>query len=206
MTGQAHTVGRETRCRVGMAGAALDGTDRHVWRRRQAERGLAIVTAYAIGVGWLMHISGASPRRERSRGLGMADDAVLTACRNVICKGSRAQRSLAALGGVRTVMTRIAPARADGAVIHRVGGKARRRIGMAIAALDSRCGDMRRRGHASRGTAVVTTHAICIRRLVNIGATRPTRVSVRCLGMAGDAILAPGGDVAWIVRCTVSTR
>ena len=69
-----------------------------------------------------------------------------------------AQRARRTLAGVGTVVARIAPAGADRRVTrhsHRVGHKARRRIDMAIAALNSCHRDVRWRRQPGRPTAVV---------------------------------------------------
>ena len=59
-------------------------------------------------------------------------------------------------------------------MVHSVGDETRCRIGVAIAALNRRCRDMRRRGHARRRCAVVTANAIVIARLMDIDTACPT--------------------------------
>ena len=60
------------------------------------------------------------------------------------------------------------------AVVHRVGDETRRRIGVAVAALDAGYRNMRRRRHAGRGGAVVTARAIGVGRLVDDTCRQPS--------------------------------
>ncbi|WP_213030210.1 hypothetical protein, partial [Acinetobacter baumannii] len=63
---------------------------------------------------------------------------------------------------------------------HRVGHEARRRIGVAIAALNGGGRNVRRRRHAGRSGAVVAARAIGIGCRVRIGATGPTDEAAAC--------------------------
>ena len=134
-----HRVGGEARCRVGVAVAALDvpvgmcgGVVMPVavvplWQVEQ----LVSVAAWAkraagpageaagSALAWQVAQSGRWSRR------GPAYEAV-------------PMRALGALAGVRTVVAGVAAAGADRRVVHRVGGEARRRVGVAVAALDAR--------------------------------------------------------------------
>ena len=79
---------------------------------------------------------------------------------------------------------------------HGVGREARCRIGMAIAALNRCHRNVRRRGHAGGGGAVVTARAIGIGGRVSKLAARPARESRCRAGVTGNAIGAIGRDVA----------
>jgi len=77
---------------------------------------------------------------------------------HVAGKRRRAHRALRALACIRTIVAGVAAAGADRRMTrraHRVGRKARCGIEVAIAALDSIHWDVRRRGVAGRGGAVV---------------------------------------------------
>jgi hypothetical protein len=97
-------------------------------------------------------------------------------------------------------VARVATNRRHRGVTHRVRREIRGCVGMAVAALNCAGGNMRRRGVAGRGGAVVTGYAICIRRLVNVCRACPTRKSRGCTGVADDAIPTTRWDVTRI-RC-----
>ena len=102
--------------------------------------------------------------------------------------GGGALRALGALGRVGAVVAGIAAARAHRRVVHRVGDEARRRVGVAVAALDAGHRNVRRRGLAGRGRAVVTARAIGVGRLVGVGAARPAGEGRGRAGVTGDAV------------------
>jgi len=85
----------------------------------------------------------------------VAGDAIGAVGRYVAGERCRAHRALRALAGIRTIVAGVTAAGADRRVTHCVSRKARRGIDVAIAALDSRHWDVRRRGVAGRGGAVV---------------------------------------------------
>ena len=130
----------------------------------------------------------------------MTGDAVASGGRHVTGIGRRALRALGALGRVGAVVTGIAAARAHRRVVHRVGDEARRRVGVAVAALDAGHRDVRRRRQAQRRRAVVTARAIGVARSVNVFCARPTREARGRTGVAGDAV-APGGRHVTGVGC-----
>ena len=127
---------------------------------------------------------------------GMASDAVIAVSWNVSRVGGRAIGPLGALRGICPVVTGIAPARAHRRMGHRVGRETRRRIIMAIAALDSARGNMGRRRVTGRCCPIVTVDAIGIGRLVDIGSARPGNIAAtnRC-SVASNAIATRGRDM-----------
>ena len=190
-----HRVGREARGSVIMTVAALNPGHGDVRRRGQAGRRGAVVTARAIGVGGRVGEHAARPAGEARRGAGMAGDAIRTIRRNVTGERRRTERTLGALAGVGTVVAGVAAAGAHRRVIHRVAREARRRIGVAVAALNPAHGDVRRRGQAGRRGAIVTARAIGVGGCMGEHAARPAGEACGGAGMAGDAVLAVGGDV-----------
>ena len=190
-----HRIGRETRCRVGVAVAALDPSHRNVRRRGLAGRGGAVVAARAIGVGRRVNVGAPSPAGKGRCRAGVTGDAVAAVGGDVTGERCRALRALGALAGIGPVVAGIAAAGADRAVIHGVGREARRGIVVAVAALDPRHRHMRRRRQAGRGGAVVAARAIGIGRRVNVGAARPTGKGRGRAGVTRDAVAAVGGDV-----------
>ena len=103
-----------------------------------------------------MDIDAAGPARVGRTRAGVAGDAVTTARRHVAGVRRGALRTLRALACERAVVTGIAAARAHRRVVHRIGDKARCRIAVAVAALDTGDRDMRWRCVAGRRRAVVT--------------------------------------------------
>ena len=96
-------------------------------------------------------------------------------------------------------MTGIAPAGADGRMArhpHRVGRKARRRVGVAIAALNSGHRNMRRRLHAGCRGAAMATRTVGIGRRVGEFPARPAGEGRGRASVAGYAVVAIGRDVA----------
>ena len=169
-----HRVGDEARRRVGVAVAALHGTGRNVRRRRQPGRGGAVVAARAIGVARLVDVGAAGPAGEARGRAGVAGDAVAAAGRDVTGIGGGALRTLGALGRVRAVVAGVAAARAHRRVVHRVGGEARRRVGVAVAALDAGIGMCGGVVIAGRRRAVVAARAIGVGRRVDVSCRPPS--------------------------------
>jgi len=101
-----------------------------------------------------------------------------------------------ALAGVGTVVTCVASTGADRGMTHCVCRKARRRVAVAIAALNPRHRNVRRRGHAGRGGAVVAARAVGVGRRVDMSPASPAR-ETRCrAGVAGDAVGPIGRHMA----------
>jgi len=101
----------------------------------------------------------ARPTRKGRGCTGVAGFAVVAVGCHVAGERRRAHRARRALAGVGTVVAGVTPVGADRRMTHRahrIGRKARRRVGVAGGALNSRHRDMRRRLHAGRGGAVVT--------------------------------------------------
>ena len=161
-----HGVGREVRCRIGVAVAALNAGHRHVRRRLQTGRGGAVVAARAVGIGGRVGILPARPAGERRGRAGVAGNTVAAIGRDVARERGRALRALRTFAGERAVVTGVAPAGADRTVSHGVGREVRRRIGMAVAALNAGHRHMRRRLQTCRGGAVVTARAVGVGRRV----------------------------------------
>ena len=134
----AHRIGREACCRIGVAVAALDGRHRNVRWRRQTGRGGAVVAGRAVGIGGRVGELAARPAGKARGRAGVAGDAIFAIGRDVAGERRRALRTLGALAGVRPVVTGVAPAGADRAVIHGVGRETRCRIVVAVAALNCR--------------------------------------------------------------------
>ena len=152
-----HRVGRKTRRRIGMAIAALAPRHWNVRRRDEARRSRAIMATRAVGVGRRVSERSALPARKRRRSGRVAGDAIAAAGRYMAREGCRTLRAFASLRRERPVVAGVASAGADRSVVHRIGCEARRRIDVAIAALDARHRDVRRRRHAHRATPVVAT-------------------------------------------------
>ena len=128
----------------------------------------------------------------------MTGNAILSIRCDVARIRSRTQRTFRALGPVGSVVAGITAARAHRRVVHRVGGKARCRISVAIAALDAGDRDMRWCRIASRCRAVVTARAVGVARLVNENAAGPACVGGGRTGVTRQAILAVRCDVTCI--------
>ena len=127
----------------------------------------------------------------------MAATAVL--CDSWVIVGLRL-RTLRALGLIRAVVASVATDRRHRGVAHRIGREARRRIGVAVAALNC-AGRNVRRGRVARSRgSVVAAYAVGVRRLVNIRCARPTG-EIGGGGCVADlAILATRRNVTGI-RC-----
>jgi len=97
----------------------------------------------------------ARPTGEACGRARVTGNAIGTIGRHMAGERRRAHRALRALAGIGTIVTGIAPAAADRGVVHRVDREACCRIVVAVAALDSCYRDVRRRGVAGRGGAVV---------------------------------------------------
>jgi hypothetical protein len=113
--------------------------------------------------------------------------------------------ALGALALVRTAVTCVASRCVHGSVGHGVGSKARRSIGVAVAALDAGNRDVRRRGVAGCRDTIVAIRAVRIGRLMDICAAGPTRVGRLGGGVTGYAVLPAGRHVTGIGRRTIST-
>ena len=150
-----HRIGDEARRRVGVAVAALDAGRRDMRRRGLAGRGRAVVTARAVGVGRLMGVSAAGPTGEACRRARMTGDAVPAVRRHMTGIRGGALRALGALARVGAVVAGVAACSAHRRVVHRVGDEARRRVGVAVAALHDAGRNMRRRRHAGGDQTVV---------------------------------------------------
>ena len=83
-------------------------------------------------------------------------------------------------------------------MVHYIGGKARCRIRMAIAALDAGRRNMRWRLHPQCNATVVTARAICIAGLMNVGTARPTREAGCRSYVACGAIPSIRCHVIWV--------
>ena len=111
----------------------------------------------------------------------------------------RALRARGAFAGERAVVAGVAAAGADRRVTghaHRVGRKTRRRIDVAVAALNARHRNMRRRLQAGRGGAVVAARAVGVGGRVGVFAARPAGEGRGRAGVAGLTVAAIGCDVA----------
>jgi len=178
--GMVHRIGREARRRVAVAVAALNPCHRDVRRRGHAGRCRTIVAARAIGVGRRMGECAARPAREGRGRARMTGFAISTVGRHVARPRRRAECARRALARIGTVVAGIAPAGADRRMTryaHRIGREARCRVGVAIAALNSRYRDVRRRGHAGRRGAVVAARTVGVGCRVRECAARPSRKS-----------------------------
>ena len=169
-----HRVGGEARRRIGVAIAALDAGDRNVRRRRHAGRRRAVVAVRAIGVGRLVNEGATGPAREGRGRTGVAGHAILAIGRDVTGIRRSPLRTFGALARIGAVVAGVAAGAAHRRVVHRIGVEARRRIGVAIAALHDTGRNMRRRGQAGRGQTVVAIRAIRIGCLVDIECRRPS--------------------------------
>ena len=147
-----------------------------------------------------MDVGAAGPTRVAGLGAGVTGCAIKAAGSHVARMRGCAIGARVTLARVGSVMAGVAAARGHGRMIHRVGGEARRGIGVAIAALDAGHGDMRRRGIAGRGCTVVAVRAVRIRRLMDVSCPRPSGKADSRLGVAGDAVQAVGGQMASIRR------
>ena len=194
-----HGVGRETRRRIVVAVAALDSRHRDVRRRLHTGRGGAVVAVRAIGIGGRVSEFPPRPAGEGRRCAGVTGDAVAAIGRDMAGEGSRTLRALGPLTGERAVMAGVTPAGADGCMAghaHRIGRKARRRVGMAVAALDSGHRNVRRRCQAGRGGAIVAVRAIGIGCRVAELSARPAGEGRGHTGVASDTVAAIGHDMA----------
>ena len=186
-----HRIGDKARCRIRVAVAALDASDRDMRWRRIASRYGPVVAARAVGVACLMDVRGTSPACIGSAGAGVAGDAVTTARRHVAGVRRGGLRPLRALACERAVVTSIAAAGTHRRMVHRIGGKARCRIVMAVAALNAGDRDVRRRGIACSRRAVVAAGAIRVVREVDIFCSGPTGEAARCAGVAANTVASP---------------
>jgi hypothetical protein len=193
-----HRIGGKASCSVGVTIAALSARDWDVRGRGHPPRVATIVACRAIRIAGLMRIDTASPAREVCRSTCMTGGAVAPARRDVIRIRRRALRSFGALVCIGTIVTNIAATRRDRRMVHRISRKACRSFGVTIAALDAGNRDMRWRGIARCRRPVVAGRAICVGSSMDISGPRPTRVTIRSLSVAGDAVLAIRGQMASI--------
>ena len=185
-----HRIGVEACRRVGVAVAALDRTDRHMRRRRVSRRDGTVVAVRAIGIAGLVHVGRTRPRCVAVRGLGVTGNAILATGRHVTGIGRGSVGALGALARIRSIVTGIAARGRDRGVIHGVGDETRRRIAMAVAALNRRGRNVGRRRQAGRRRSIVARRAIGIAGLMEIDTACPAREAR--IGMTGHAV-APGG-------------
>ena len=146
-----------------MAAAASDGADRRVVHR--------------VG----------RPRRRA----GVAVAARHRAARDVRRRDQRL-RPRCPFAGVGAVVAGAARRAADRRMIHRVGREACSRIGVAIATLKRSGRNVRRRGQASCGGAVVAARTVGVGRRMGKRGAGPCRGA----GVTGQAFCR-GGDVTW---------
>jgi len=103
-------------------------------------------------------------------------DAIPPPGRHVIGIRHGSGRAVCALGAVGAIVAGVTADRADRGMIHRVDGEARRRVGMAVTALNRAGRNVGRRRHERRTTAIgVAADAIGIGWLVNVAAPKPAR-------------------------------
>src|SRR6516164_3944218 len=133
--------------------------------------------------------------------LRVAGCAVIAVGRDVPGKGRGAQSPLGSLAGVGAIVAGVtARAGYQRGMVHRVGGEARSRIGVAVAALESTRRNVRRSGVASRSGTVVAVRAIGVGCRMDVGATGKARIAAaHSESMACHAILAIGRDMPRIV-------
>ena len=193
-----HRVGDEARGRIGVAVAALHDAGRNMRRGGQPGGDQTIVAIRAIRIGRLVDIGRAGPACVGGGRAGVTGEAIATAGYDMAWIGCRSLRALGALRGIGTVVAGVAAAAADRRMGHRVGGEARRRVGVAIAALDAGHRNMRRRGVAGRDRPVVAARAIGIARLVGVNAARPAGEGRGRAGVAGEAVASRRRHVAGI--------
>ena len=125
------------------------------------------------------------PRRRA----GVAVAALHRAARNVRRRHERL-RTRCSFAGVGTVVAGAARRAANRRVVHCIGREACSRIGVAIATLKRSGRNMRRRGQASCGGAVVAARTVGVGRRMGKRGTSPSRGA----GVTGRA-LSCGGDV-----------
>jgi hypothetical protein len=206
VTRHAHRIGREVRCRIGVAVAALNSRHRNVRRRLQTSRGGAVMATRTIGIGGRMGEFSTGPAGKGRGRAGVTGDAISAIGWDVARKGCGADCTRRTLAGERTVVAGVAPAGADRRMAwnaHRVGDKARCRIGVAIAALNARHRNVRRRLQTSRGGAVMATRTIGIGGRMGEFSTGPAGKGGGRAGVTGDAVRAIGGDVTGERRRTL---
>ena len=208
VTGQAHRVGRKVRRRVGVAIAALNSGHRNMRRRLHARRGGAVVATRTVGVGRRVSEFPTRPTREGGGGAGVAGAAVVAIGGDMAGEGGCSQCAGRSLRGERAAMAGIAPAKADRRMArhtHSIDAEIRGRIGMAVAALNSRHRHMRRRCHAGRRAAIVAARAAGVGGRMGERSAQPSggalvaRLARRCggdvvcgLAQRGRAVVAAG--------------
>jgi len=141
-----HRVGREAARTIGVAIAALNPRHRDMRRGLHSGCAGAVVAVRAIGVARRVNV-GAAGKADvaAARRRGVTGFAIITVGRDVPGVRGRAIGALRALGGIGAVVAGVAACPGHGRMAHGIGGEAGRGVGMAIAALDARHRDMRRR-------------------------------------------------------------
>jgi hypothetical protein len=200
-----HRVSREALRRIRVAAAALDRAGRNMRGRCHPRRRCAVMTGDAICIRRLVYVRATRPARIRRGSRRVASDAILATCRNVTGIRCGSVRTFGSLTGVDAVVARVAAAAGHGRMVHGVGGEARRRIGVAIAALDSPGRNVRRCCHSGCRRAVVASRAVRIRDLVDVSAAGPAGEVSRGGGMTRDAVASAGRDMTGIGRGTLRT-
>ena len=135
----------------------------------------------------------------------MTDGTVFAIGGDVIGEGRGTDGAGRAFAGKPAVVTGVAPADANGGVTrhpHGVGRKARRRVGVAAAALNASHRNMRGRLQAGGGRAIVAARAIGVGRRVGKRSTRPAGEGRSRTGVTGDTIPPTSRDVAREGCCT----
>ena len=185
-----HRIGREARRGIDVAIAALDAGHQNVRWRRQTSRCCAVMAVRAIRVGCRMGVEAASPARETCGCAGMTSDAITTGSRDMARIGGRAKGTFGSLGCIGPTMASVAAAGAHRGMVHRIGREARRRIDVAIAALDPGNGHVGRRRQTGRRCAVMAARAIGVGRRVGIFAAGPAAEIRGSSRVTGDAVPA----------------
>ena len=134
--GMAHRICSEALGTVGMAVAALNCAGRDMRRGGHPGCGGSVVAGCAVCVRRLVNIRRTRPTCESGGSSCVADGAILAASWNVTGIRCRTVGAFCSLGGENAIMAGVAAAAAHRRMVHRVGDEARRRVGMAIAALN----------------------------------------------------------------------
>ena len=152
-----------------------------------------------------MDVAGSRPTDEAPADRGRVTSlAIAAACRHVARIRGRPRRPFHALAYKRPVVTGIAARGADCAVRHHVGGEARGRIPVAIAALDAGDRNVGRRSVAGSRRSVVTGRTIGVRGLMDVGGAGKAQVAAaNRRRVTGYAIAPVDRDVPRIGRGAV---
>ena len=132
-----HGVGGKAGGRIGVAIAALDGPGGNVRGCGVPGRRRAVVAIDAIGICRRVDIGCAGPRDvAAAHRRGMTAHAVIAVGRDVAGIGHGAVGTFRAFPKIGAVVAGVAALGVHRGVVHGVGGKARGRIGVAVAALN----------------------------------------------------------------------